>query len=350
MRTKTAILTLALSIPVASPAEAQTAQIGMTRLDYAVDSAASEACPKKATFLDLVAARMQGEDPFSRDGSSTMEIVFTREEGLFRARVRLLDAAGDAVREKTRAAEDCDRLADAIAFDVSLSLVPPPKPPPPPPPPPLRVVAEAPKKISGLEIDLAAGYSEIFGTLEGKDFYLTTYGTVVVDLVLGYRVSETFSIGLYGQYGRGIINTDDMSGCVELDCTLSSYRFGLDMQLHTNPRGVADPWFGLRLGYEVFDFQVHGYRSFSTQIVSANYQDYLHGPEYFHGLFGVDFSAGRVRIGPYLGASVGTFLVRKSLFMATSTSGQSAAEYKDSLSEISPHTWPTMGVRIGLGF
>src|ERR1700733_6884198 len=133
------------------------------RLVYVREQGA-ESCPDEDAVRSAVAARL-GYDPFFPTAPSTMFVEISRANRVFRAHIKLVDAANDVrgVRELKHAGPRCEDMIDMAALSMSVAIDPdsmirgpaPPAPdarpataPPPPtpaePPPPARASEDAP--------------------------------------------------------------------------------------------------------------------------------------------------------------------------------------------------------------
>lgn len=104
----------------------------------------AEACPDEDTMRAAVSARL-GYDPFRVVAKTTLTAQISRENGVYRGHVKLVDEAGQerGARSLESRTDDCKELAEALALSMSIALDPlsvlapaGPKPPDEPPPPP----------------------------------------------------------------------------------------------------------------------------------------------------------------------------------------------------------------------
>lgn len=65
-------------------------------------------------------------------------------------------------------------------------------------------------------------------------------------------INPNVYVGLLFQYGFGIVNTDNTSGCsgAGVRCSGSNLRLGGDLHFHFAPGQSFDPWLGVGAGYE----------------------------------------------------------------------------------------------------
>jgi outer membrane protein len=129
-------------------------------------------------------------------------------------------------------------------------------------------------------------------------------------LDLGYRLSETTTLGAYAQLGLGS-SGDDCAGV----CNWSDLRIGAQGQWRLAPGAGVNPWLGVGVGYEWLTFR-------TLEIVDVpdpedpeeliegalRTAERLGGPELLlQG--GVDFQVeDSLSIGPYASATVGQYL------------------------------------------
>jgi hypothetical protein len=156
----------------------------------------------------------------------------------------------------------------AAQYDPN-SPVPPPPPPPgrqrrPPPPP----GAYAPRE-TGLTLSARVGYGSPVGKISNEgdprlddliDF------KVPIWLEVGYRFNPKVWGGFYVELAPMSVNSNFcLAG---RSCDAGSIRFGVDMQLHLQPRGQVDPWIGIGIGGEfvsidAFDATVNDISTFT---------------------------------------------------------------------------------------
>jgi len=120
------------------------------RLDLS-RGAGAEACPDERALSDAVAARL-GYEPFAPDADLRLTVRFRRDGTGLRGSVEIKNADGDIKGERalTSRGDDCQELAAATSFTVSILLDPrsglgPRKPPPIPAPEPPAVPPTVPE-------------------------------------------------------------------------------------------------------------------------------------------------------------------------------------------------------------
>jgi hypothetical protein len=134
-----------------------------SRLVY-VRGPGAEGCPDEAAMRSAVAARL-GYDPFRVVATTTLSAQISRENGLYRGQIKLVDDSGveRGARSLESRADDCGELTQALALSMSIAIDPlsvlsPPKPkdpeptppepkPPEPPPSPLVTARPAPPPV-----------------------------------------------------------------------------------------------------------------------------------------------------------------------------------------------------------
>jgi hypothetical protein len=127
---------------------------------------------------------------------------------------------------------------------------------------------------------------------------------------LGYRLSDTTTLGAYAQIGIGG-SGDDCAGT----CNWSDLRVGAQGQWRLAPGASVDPWLGVGVGYAWLTFRTLEIRRVPDPEEPAEMIDVpvrtaeqLGGPELLlQG--GVDFQVeDSLSIGPYASATVGSYL------------------------------------------
>lgn len=157
-------------------------------------------------------------------------------------------------------------------------------------------------------------------------------GQIPIWLDLGYMVTPNIMVGLYGQYGFGIVGSkmSDVCDAGNVDCSVSDLRVGVQGQYHLSPSEKLDPWFGLGIGYEWAMTSMSG---------GGQSQDYTYsGFEFLNLQGGADFKLSPAfGIGPFLSFSLGQF-------GSVSASGDLEDGDTD-IDDKALHEWLTLGVR-----
>lgn len=165
-------------------------------------------------------------------------------------------------------------------------------------------VTEAPEMLRpGVEVGLRAGFALPLGdATKGNKLSDGYTGMVPIQLDIGYRIAPKIYVGVYGQYGIGILKSDVKDACdaAGADCTASNIRFGVSVQYHFLTRGMLLPWAGVGAGYEI-----------ATSSLSAggkSIDSTVSGFEFVNVQVGGDFVASpSFRAGPFLGLSVSQY-------------------------------------------
>ncbi|HMR74461.1 MAG TPA: OmpW family outer membrane protein [Polyangiaceae bacterium] len=176
-----------------------------------------------------------------------------------------------------------------------------------------------------IKIGLRVGYGLPLGDAS-KDNKLgdSISGIIPIWVDLGYMVTPNIMVGLYGQYGIAMLNSDIKDACdaANADCSAAAIRFGLQGQYHLSPAESLDPWFGLGIGYEMLNFK--------SPIGDAN----TTGLEFLNLQAGANFKvADSIGVGPFVSFSLGQY---------------SSVEGND-IPEKSMHQWLVLGVGGTLG-
>jgi hypothetical protein len=127
-------------------------------------------------------------------------------------------------------------------------------------------------------------------------------GQIPIWLDVGYRPIDALMIGLYLQYGIGILGSELDAVCDvdAIDCSASDIRLGLQVHYHISPHEQLDPWIGIGIGYEWLSIGVEG----MGVEVGAD----VDGFEFLNLQAGLDIEvAEHFKIGPVLSFSLGQF-------------------------------------------
>lgn len=152
---------------------------------------------------------------------------------------------------------------------------------------------------------------------------------------LGYRISEHFFVGIYGQLGFGTTGPELAGPCGSmsgLDCGVYSHRLGIETQVHLVPNGTFDPWIGYGLGFEWF----------STYIVDGSNENTFTASGFEFGNFqlGLDFRlVDHFFFGPVLSGSVGQYSSIERCITGSCTD--------ESIADKALHGWIVLGIRVG---
>jgi len=126
-------------------------------------------------------------------------------------------------------------------------------------------------------------------------------GQVPVWFDAGYRTARRLYVGLFVQYGVGLIDESHSAcGVAGVTCTVGDFRLGGIFMYDLSSDRLLNPWLGVGLGYEWLTQSAH---SADHQPVSAT----ASGPQAsVHA--GAEFRVGRqAGIGPFLSCSVGQY-------------------------------------------
>jgi hypothetical protein len=176
----------------------------------------------------------------------------------------------------------------------------------------------------GLRVGYGLPMGEIAKDVKMSDAYS---GMIPIWLDLGYMVTPNIMVGLYGQYGIMMLSSDAKDGCdaLNVDCSASDIRFGLQGQYHLSPGESMNPWFGLGIGMEMVNAKVGDAKAGYSGLEFANLQG------------GLDFKAGPLDVGPFVSFSLGQY---------SKTTGDNSADIKDK----GMHQWLVLGIKGTMGF
>ena len=191
----------------------------------------------------------------------------------------------------------------------------------------------------GFEAGARLGYGIPLGEMaEGVDLSDGIDGQIPIWLDVGYRPIEALMIGLYFQYGIGLIDNEacDIDG---VDCSGSDIRFGLQAHYHISPEEQLDPWVGLGIGYEWLN---RGVEAMGTEVSST-----LHGFEFLNLQAGLDIAvAEHVKLGPFLSFSLGQYGSGSAECSGAACSALGTVEIDGDIEEKSLHQWLVIGARV----
>jgi hypothetical protein len=160
-------------------------------------------------------------------------------------------------------------------------------------------------------------------------------GMIPLQLDAGYRISPNLLVGVFFQYGVGLVNTDYMTVCNRISCSAYDYSFGAQAHYHFQPDRSFDPWLGAGVGYEVLGFTESNLDRIdprSPREVTEGYKGFLLSLQ-----GGADFKpAPNFGIGPFANVSVGYYDVN------TYTTETYEGSHDQ---ELSIHAWLNVGVR-----
>ncbi len=200
--------------------------------------------------------------------------------------------------------------------------------------------AAAPK---GWEFGFRTGYAVPAGNFAGGS--AASVGDVMKGVVpawfdIGYRFDPHFMVGLFFEFGYGLVDTSpgkplDRAGCngSGVSCDAYEIAFGPEVAYHWLPDQAIDPWVAAGVGYEVADFVVN----VNDQTATSNFN----GPQLFHLQAGFDWKMQRLGIGPFVAFSLNQFLNCS----VSSTNGVPC-----SVQQTSMHEWVTVGIRLEVDY
>src|SRR5262245_17343659 len=209
-----------------------------------------------------------------------------------------------------------------------------------------RPVQGAEPRRPGWELGARLGYGFAAGYLgappNGTDQKLGDFvsGQLPLWLDAGYRLTGDIYLGAYFQYGIGVVNDDQRTGCrnANADCSASDKRFGIMGRYHLPLAWPLSPWVGLGVGYEWGNF------SFIQAVNGTpNFDSSWTGFEFANLQAGADYQIGRhVAVGPFMSVSFGQFRHVET----TTTIGTVSTTDDVDLAKKSIHEWIMFGARI----
>ncbi|HKU43463.1 MAG TPA: outer membrane beta-barrel protein, partial [Polyangiales bacterium] len=167
---------------------------------------------------------------------------------------------------------------------------------------------------------------------------------IPLQLDVGVRLASNWFVGAYFQYGFGIVSDDatfcDDDDLLDIDCSASDVRLGIQAHYHFSPRQSLDPWLGLGFGYEWATLSAEGGNLEISSSVS--------GFEFVSFQFGIDFEVSRhVRLGPFLSFSLAQF--DESSVECDGANVCSNVGVSGDIEDKALHEWLMLGVRVAFG-
>ena len=195
--------------------------------------------------------------------------------------------------------------------------------------------SKAPER--GIEVAVGLGYGSPLGgfgqtTVSNSpmslDYWIT--GEVPISFDLGYRINRRFVVGLFGQFGVGLVNESHTTPCDEgVSCSATVGVIGAGLSWNILPDAFGAPWVGLGAGTEWSTVEQSG----RIQTSATN-----KGPVYAVLRGGVDFPvAPGLRIGPFFSLSFGRY--------ETETLGGEVANAQPTFTVTQIHEWLVFGAR-----
>lgn len=210
--------------------------------------------------------------------------------------------------------------------------------------PPVAALTPEGERSSGFEHGLRLGVSLPVGqTDEGNPLRSGDLSGVValrvpIWLDIGYRLNPSWWVGLAPELGLGPEGSDCDD---DHRCEWSDLRLSAQAIYSISPNSSSDPWIGAGLGWESLRGSVTltATDPSSDQEVALRLREVLQGPQIF-AQGGMRFDLGEsLKVGPYLSASAGMFLLDE--FDCPEAAGCPA----DGIEEHKLHAWFGLGVR-----
>lgn len=189
---------------------------------------------------------------------------------------------------------------------------------------------------TGLQAAVRVGYSRPMGQFQGLavlelanlfDWQLPILADV------GVKLGEYVFLGGFLGYAAGGAGATFDGICEVSDCSVSSFRFGLQIHVALRPSARLNPWIGYGIGYDFSALHVDDPRG----AVSLG----VRGIEFAHLMLGADYRLAKsFGFGPYLDYAFGVYTDR--------TVETPAYSRDDTLHDADVHSWFTAGVRMVL--
>ena len=217
--------------------------------------------------------------------------------------------------------------------------------------------AEAARREAGPPFEFSVGLRLGFGLPMGEaneesPLSDTFNGQIPIWLDAGFKVHPNVLVGLYFQYGFGLITN---GACIDDGCSGSVTRFGVQGHYEVSPDEFINPWVGLGIGYEWshvsgpvmrYDYDADGERiANSGEEVDTGAT--LRGWEFANVQGGAQFELMRnVSVGPFLSLSIGRY---NSCSVEFDGEDQDCRFDRD-LGNKAIHQWVVIGARGGFEF
>jgi outer membrane biosynthesis protein TonB len=171
------------------------------------------------------------------------------------------------------------------------------------------------------------GFGLFLGKATGDDPALVDFSNKIpIWLDLGYRITPSLLVGLYGQIAPSTMKCPDQFFC----SGATVMRFGAQVQYGFSPEASFAPWAGLGIGYEIAS------GSLKTGGIEGSFT--VKGVEFLNLQAGADFMVSKaVGVGPFLSFSLGRYSSGDfEIAGTTDTGGIAKKEF---------HEWLVLGVR-----
>lgn len=189
---------------------------------------------------------------------------------------------------------------------------------------------------TGLQAALRVGYSRPIGEFTGKAVLeLTNLFDWQLPILadVGVKLGEYAFLGGFFGYAAGSAGTTFDGLCEVGDCSVSSFRFGLQIHAALRPGARLNPWIGYAIAYDFSALHIDEPRG----EVSLG----VRGIEFAHFFLGADYRLAKAfGFGPYLDYAFGVYTDRTV----------ETEEYSrdDTIHDAEVHGWFTAGMRMVL--
>ena len=192
---------------------------------------------------------------------------------------------------------------------------------------------------TGFEAGARLGYGIALGEIaEDIDLSDGIEGQIPIWIDVGYRPIDALMVGLYFQYGIGLIEDEacDLDG---VDCSGNDIRLGIQAHYHISPEEQLDPWVGLGIGYEWLNRSVE---AMGTEVSST-----LEGFEFLNLQAGLDIAvAEHVKLGPFLSFSLGQYGSGSAECSGGACSALEVFGAEADIENKALHQWLVIGARV----
>jgi hypothetical protein len=160
----------------------------------------------------------------------------------------------------------------------------------------------------GIEAAASFGYAIPSGNfVEGQSFREAFDGHIPLRLDLGFRITPSLVVGVYGIYGVTFLSAQNPFTCggrkkdntdEAIDCKAGVLRAGLQVSYHFQPHELVDPWAAVGIGVE----------SVTVEEPDTSRKLTAKGLEFFNASLGLDVHiATNTTLGPFMQAALGKY-------------------------------------------
>lgn len=190
----------------------------------------------------------------------------------------------------------------------------------------------------GPEFAVRAGYATALGRVErGEPIRNSMAGAIPLWVDVGYRLNQSWFVGVYGHYGLGIDSATSVSDCSS--CQHTWVRFGAQAQYRWLLDRTRALWVGLGVGRESLNTSIDQQLSSSRSVT---------GWELLNLQFGCDFRPTTgLSLGPYFSLSFDAY-TEKNERCGDNDCPRAERNVTSGLDQSGVHSWVNAGMRVVL--